>query len=81
MLLGVRTINNGTYGEGCPDGPFDFQPGSFGNQCDAFHFWSPHSGGANFLLCDGSVRFLKYSANRIIPALASRAGGEAVQVP
>jgi prepilin-type processing-associated H-X9-DG protein len=77
MVLGARTRNHSIYGRGCPSGPFEFQPGSFGNQCDAFHFWSPHSNGANFLVCDGSVRFLSYSANRILPALATRAGGEA----
>lgn len=81
MLLGVRTRNRSEYGRGCPGGPFDFQAGSVDNQCDAFHFWSPHSGGANFLLADGSVRFLAYSANDLLPALASRAGREGVAVP
>jgi prepilin-type processing-associated H-X9-DG protein len=46
-----------------------------------FHFWSPNPGGANFAFCDGSVRFLAYSADPIMPALASRAGGEPVGVP
>jgi prepilin-type processing-associated H-X9-DG protein len=46
-----------------------------------FHFWSPHAGGANFAFADGSVRFLRYSADHILPALATRAGGEAVAVP
>jgi prepilin-type N-terminal cleavage/methylation domain-containing protein/prepilin-type processing-associated H-X9-DG protein len=81
MVLGVRTINNGSYGAGCPDGPYNFQPGSFASQCDAFHFWSPHAGGANSMFVDGSVRFLRYSANPVMPALASRAGGEADAVP
>jgi prepilin-type N-terminal cleavage/methylation domain-containing protein/prepilin-type processing-associated H-X9-DG protein len=81
MLLGVRTRNNTSYGKGCPDGPYEFKEGKFDDQCDAFHFWSPHSGGANFGLADGSVRFLRYSANAIMPALASRAGGEAESVP
>ncbi|MSR54776.1 MAG: DUF1559 domain-containing protein [Gemmataceae bacterium] len=81
MLLGARTKNRSEYGRGCPDGPYDFKPGSFDNQCDAFHFWSPHSGGANFLFADGSVRFLRYSANPIMPALVSRAGGEAATIP
>jgi prepilin-type processing-associated H-X9-DG protein len=81
MLLGVRTRNRTIYGPDCPFGPYEFQSGAFDNQCDAFHFWSPHSGGANFLFCDGSVRFLSYGANPIMPALASRAGGEAQSVP
>ena len=51
------------------------------NQCDAFHFWSLHPGGAHFLFVDGSVHFLSYSAASILPALATRAGGEAVTVP
>jgi prepilin-type processing-associated H-X9-DG protein len=46
-----------------------------------FHFWSPHPGGANFALADGSVRFLPYAANDVLPALATRAGGEVAAVP
>jgi len=46
-----------------------------------FHFWSPHPGGAHFVFADATVRFLDYSAAPIMPALASRAGGEAVSVP
>jgi prepilin-type processing-associated H-X9-DG protein len=46
-----------------------------------FHFWSPHSGGANFLFADGSVRLLRYGADPILSALATRAGGEVMTVP
>lgn len=81
MLLGVRTRNTSIYGPGCPPGPYDFKPGDFDDQCDAFHFWSPHPNGANFALADGSVRFIRYSANALMPALASRSGGEAEAVP
>src|SRR5262249_28597764 len=81
MLLGVRTLNVSVYGKGCPIGPFEFRAGSFGNQCDAFHFWSPHAGGANFVLCDGAGRVITYGANSVMPALATRAGGEAERVP
>jgi len=48
---------------------------------NGYHFWSPHPGGANFALADGSVRLLNYSANALMPALASRAGGEVAAVP
>jgi prepilin-type processing-associated H-X9-DG protein len=76
MLLGARTRNISRYGRGCPRGPYDYQAGTIANQCDAFHFWSPHTGGANFLFADGSVKLLSYSANDLLPALASRAGNE-----
>jgi prepilin-type N-terminal cleavage/methylation domain-containing protein/prepilin-type processing-associated H-X9-DG protein len=65
----------------CAPGFYPYKPGSFNNQCDMFHFWSPHPGGANFLLCDGSVRLIAYSAAPIMPALASRAGGDIAVVP
>lgn len=42
-------------------------------------FWSQHPGGCEFLLCDGSVRFLKQAlAPQIFQALGSRAGNEVV---
>jgi len=40
-----------------------------------------HSGGANFAFADGSVRYLSYAAVNLIPALATRAGGETVDLP
>jgi prepilin-type processing-associated H-X9-DG protein len=65
----------------CPPGPYAYGPGRADNACDAFHFWSYHPGGAYFLFADGSVHFLNYSAGPLLPALASRNGGEVVQVP
>jgi prepilin-type processing-associated H-X9-DG protein/prepilin-type N-terminal cleavage/methylation domain-containing protein len=62
-------------------GPFQFGPGRLENPCDSWHFWSLHPGGANFVFCDGSVHFLRYSARDIMPALATRAGGEVVALP
>jgi len=44
--------------------------------CDAAHYWSFHTGGAQFLMGDGSVRFMSYANNGILPALSTRAGGE-----
>jgi prepilin-type processing-associated H-X9-DG protein len=54
------------------------QPGSITKLCDQAHFWSLHSGGVNFLLCDGSVRFLTYSADSVLPQLATKSGGEVI---
>jgi len=60
----------------CPDGPHHFVPRRLDDFCGVFQYWSVHEGGANFALCDGSVRFLTYQADAILPALATRAGGE-----
>jgi prepilin-type processing-associated H-X9-DG protein len=37
-----------------------------------------HSGGANFLFGDGSVRFLTYAADAVLPQLATKNGGEVI---
>lgn len=82
MLLGVRERNRGgPYVASCPRGPYHFRPGRVNEQCDLFHFWSLHSGGAHFLFADGAVRFLAYSADPVLPAWATRAGGEMVAIP
>jgi prepilin-type processing-associated H-X9-DG protein len=81
MVLGVRELNVSPIVARCWGGPYEFSRGAVNNQCDLFHFWSLHPGGANFLFADGSVRFLSYSARDVLPALATRAGGEAVSLP
>jgi prepilin-type processing-associated H-X9-DG protein len=81
-VLGAREVNKAifsTYRQ-CGPGPFHFQAAKIDDPCAAFHFWSQHNGGANFAFCDGSVRFLSYSADAILPALATRAGGEVATV-
>jgi prepilin-type N-terminal cleavage/methylation domain-containing protein len=66
-------------GQLCPVGPQFFQPGSRNNNCDLHHFWSNHTGGGNWLLGDGSVRFMQYAAGpRIIPAMGTKANGEVI---
>ena len=82
-VLGVRELRNvyDQYTPGCPPGPYHFMAGNLADPCDAFHFWSLHPGGANFVFADGSVEFLTYSADNVLPALSTRAGGEAVERP
>lgn len=66
----------------CPkDFIYGFSPGDAEDMCSTFHFWSRHSGGANFALVDGSVRFLPYSAAGLVPALSTRAGHEVASIP
>jgi len=78
MVLGVSELNVSPRYQHCPPGPYTYQAGSLSNNCDLFHFWSVHSGGAHFQLADGSVHFLDYSAAPLMPALATRAGREVV---
>ena len=81
MVLGSLERNYSNIAPNCAVGPYEFGPGRIDNMCDTFHYWSLHSGGANFLFADGSVRFLAYSADAVMPALASRAGGEVFDLP
>jgi prepilin-type N-terminal cleavage/methylation domain-containing protein/prepilin-type processing-associated H-X9-DG protein len=81
VVLGVRERQvNGAYLTQCFTGPYQYVPGTPTNQCDVLHFWSLHSGGANFMFADGSVHFLSYRADEILPALATRNGGEVITV-
>jgi prepilin-type processing-associated H-X9-DG protein len=57
------------------------QPGTLENPCDQAHFWSLHPNGTNALFCDGSVHFLTYAADSVLPALTTRAGGEDFELP
>ena len=63
---------------GCPADNIGLRPGEIADECDQTHFWSLHSGGANFLFADGSVHFLANEVDPMLPALATRAGGETV---
>lgn len=82
-VLGVRELHasRDPYTANCPPGPYHFVPGNLNNMCDVFHFWSLHTGGANFLFADGSVEFLGYGADSVLPALSTRSGGEVATRP
>lgn len=81
MILGAREVIVSPQFQSCTEDHTGLVPGRADRQCDYLHFWSHHRGGASFLWADGSVRFLGYAADRILPALATRAGGEAFDGP
>jgi prepilin-type N-terminal cleavage/methylation domain-containing protein/prepilin-type processing-associated H-X9-DG protein len=63
----------------CPFPMYFQQPASPPRYCDLYHMWSFHTGGGNFALADGSVRFFQYSAGpTIITAMSTRAMGEVI---
>jgi len=62
---------------GLNQAPSYYKPGKPSVYEDMYHFWSYHTGGAQFGLVDGSVQFLSHSVDKtIIYGLASRGGGE-----
>ncbi|MGL4419021.1 MAG: DUF1559 domain-containing protein [Gemmataceae bacterium] len=82
--LGTRAVNNSQWGKiypQCRVGPYHFQQTDPLSSCSTFQFWSDHPGGANFAFADGSVRFLRYDADSVMPALGTRNGGETVSGP
>jgi len=59
--------------------PGIFAPGSPNYDCHANHFYSFHTGGGQWALGDGSVRFISYTAQPITLPMATRGGGEVFQ--
>jgi prepilin-type N-terminal cleavage/methylation domain-containing protein/prepilin-type processing-associated H-X9-DG protein len=71
--------NRDQFGNRCPGGPQWFRPGDPNNPCDGNHYWSKHTGGGNWLFCDGSVHFLSYGIGTVVQhALATKSGGEVI---
>jgi prepilin-type processing-associated H-X9-DG protein len=86
---GLRGPNNGLvlgqaldiFGDPCRIMGRAIGPGRVDNPCDRFHLWSLHAGGANVLFCDGAVRYFGFGVDQVLFSLASRDGGEVVEVP
>jgi prepilin-type N-terminal cleavage/methylation domain-containing protein len=82
----LANINGGgSYGNEYPPGKCQpapqgvrFQPALVQDPCAQVHWWSLHTGGANFALCDASVQFIPYAAYTQIPALVTRYGNEVI---
>jgi prepilin-type N-terminal cleavage/methylation domain-containing protein len=75
------TVPAEQFGSGVADNLMSTELGLIaGNSTDPTHiehYWSYHPGGAQFVLADGSARFLSYTINyQTFQALATRAGGE-----
>jgi prepilin-type N-terminal cleavage/methylation domain-containing protein/prepilin-type processing-associated H-X9-DG protein len=81
-LLSTRQLYGDIFGApGCVL-PGLYGPGRLNGPCngDGNHFWSFHTGGGNWVFADGSVHFLPYSASALTVPLASRNGGEVVDL-
>ncbi|WP_171471687.1 DUF1559 domain-containing protein [Frigoriglobus tundricola] len=86
VILGsndVGVITNSSSGDPTTNVGFKapINPATTGQQ-DVAHFWSFHTGGANFLFADGHVQFMNYSLPAgTFAAMCTRANGEVVTMP
>src|SRR5262249_25622438 len=48
------------YTSPCTPADVGFHPDRYQNPCSQVHFWSFHTGGANWVRADGSVKFQTY---------------------
>ncbi len=64
----------------CPR-PSKYRTDTVNGRCSHTHYWSTHTGGGNWGMGDGGVRFVTYSAADQLELMASINGGEVVQPP
>lgn len=83
-LLGWWCCGYGRSGTGAGDNLISTEIGLCKGGKEAehrYHFWSHHTGGAQFLYADGSGHFFSYSTDyQLLNRLATRNGGELVQL-
>jgi len=70
--------NRETYTVSGCNGNELFRPDKPSNPYAACHYWSMHTNGGNWLLADGSVRFITYNSANVVTLMASMNGGEVV---
>ena len=76
-VLGMEERYAGTAG--LTQAPAYYKDGKRNVYEDMYHYWSQHSGGAQFGMVDGSVQFLSYNIDKNISrGLATRDGGEVI---
>ncbi len=86
VVLGARDAGYAAFvrqtnGTSCGPTRVGLMPGSLNEPCDQSHYWSLHTAGTNGLFADGSVHFLRYSADGVLPAMTTRAGGDSYDLP
>ncbi len=55
---------------------YTFGPGNLSDPCDRHHYWSLHGPGGNFLMADGSVRWMTYAVRFQLRYMATIAAGD-----
>jgi prepilin-type N-terminal cleavage/methylation domain-containing protein/prepilin-type processing-associated H-X9-DG protein len=80
VVMGSRDTGAAAYFGG-PSTNVGLRPGNIQTYADSSHWWSYHPNGSIFLFADGSVKYLTYNVDAILPALQTRAGGETVSLP
>jgi prepilin-type N-terminal cleavage/methylation domain-containing protein/prepilin-type processing-associated H-X9-DG protein len=60
---------------------YTFGPGRLSDPCDRYHYWSLHGDGGNFLMADGSVRWLSFGSRFQLRFLATVAAGDSADIP
>ena len=76
----LYTTDNAS-GTACPLAPFPPRaplPGGPTNRCNVLFFTSYHTGGSNWAFCDGSIKFIPFSAAQILQPLSTGSGGEVI---